>query len=142
MTSNIKELFIPYVLAVLAKDFKFNEICLGYYSDIKKLYLTDDENGFKNSNLSISNRIRKENLIAAPTYQQIVDWFRKYHNIEIGSPVTKQKDKGTFYGGYLKRIDANNFGKSYGSNFKTYYSAYDKAIEDAFNLSKETQTIK
>ncbi len=78
----MKDLFVPYEIAVIAKEKGFDEPCLGYYSDSHKLYLTDNTNGFENSILSVSNRVRNENLISAPLYQQIIEWL-KIHDITV-----------------------------------------------------------
>lgn len=71
--------------------------------------------------------------LSIPTYCQVIDWLREKHRIEVSSPCKKDKDLGVFYGGYVKKYD-DNFGKSYGSNFRDYYEAYNHGIEDALKL--------
>jgi len=71
--------------------------------------------------------------LAIPTYCQVSDWLREKHNIEVSSPARKTKDKGVFYGGYIKKNEWD-YGKSYGSNFTDYYEACNHAIEEALNL--------
>lgn len=71
--------------------------------------------------------------LAVPTYCQVIDWLRINHRIELSSPCKKDKDLGVFYGGYVKKYD-DDFGKSYGSNFRDYYEAYNHGIEEALKL--------
>ncbi len=117
----MKRLFIPYELAVIAKEKGFDEPCFGYWN------LTNGQSimyPFITSN--------KANVVAAPLYQQIVDWFREKHKVII-------------------TIDTNLFGKSFGHitsyNYVTmsrwannegepldYYEALNKAILEAFKL--------
>lgn len=60
----MKNSFIPYEIAELAKETGFCEICLGYYlpeDETKTLY---------NKKVEHDDRI-----ILAPSYQQILDWL-------------------------------------------------------------------
>lgn len=68
------ELFLPYHLAVIAKDLGFLEQCLAYYKN-KKLHPIDTD--FK------SFRGLSKDLTAAPLYQQITDWLYKNHKIDV-----------------------------------------------------------
>jgi len=78
----MKHLFIPYELAIIAKEKGFDEPCFTWYLRNKKIQfgLSDDTgiDTFKNSQATCHNP-----LLAAPLYQQIVDWFREKHGIEI-----------------------------------------------------------
>lgn len=131
----MRKLFIPYQLAVIAREKGFSEPCIMFYAD------SDEEDGVEQLSPLVSEDgildgiaiPKSSGLIMAPMYQQIVDWFRENHNIEISSPLKRQKDLGPFYGGAIYTIN-KYFGKSYGSNFKTYYEALNKAIEEAFKL--------
>lgn len=82
----MKELFVPYELAVLAKEKGFDKYCLAAYgkrrsnSEIVAL-----ENHFIDTNQNVQqydlpNNKGWEN---APLYQQLVDWFDEKHNIRI-----------------------------------------------------------
>ncbi len=100
--------------------------------DIQKLL---EEKGFK---------YVKVNMAAPPLYQQVVDWFREKHKILINI----EKDTlGSYYGKIINDYDKVHKGSgnhTYFDNdisisndfkgFKTYYEAFDRAIEEAIKL--------
>lgn len=119
----MKHLFIPYPLAVLAKEKGFDEqFTLAYYNSGKELC-----NGI-NMNEPINNSLNcRVGNIVAPLYQQIVDWFREKHDIHIWATpwyeiYPKQKLIGYIINGESE------------TTFHSYYEALDKAIEEAFKL--------
>jgi hypothetical protein len=115
----MKNLFIPYELAVIAKEKGFNELCFGCYitSPFDPAYLNDDKRG--------TNQYFKEG-VTAPLYQQIVDWFEETHKIVISRD--RHINNGFRYWVYTdKGIDV----ECYKMN-KT--EALNKAIEEAFKL--------
>src|ERR1039457_228403 len=82
------KLFVPYKLAEDLKKIGFDEPCLAMYSDENlDMWLQDqydlrsegEEDGFqfKNSDYDDSR------YVAAPLYQQVIDWFYEKHNIYI-----------------------------------------------------------
>lgn len=125
----MKNLFLPYNLALLAKEKGFDEPCLAYFfrgyvfnlcsnpmtnTECHKEYST----GKKTMNSNPNNDLQK--TIVTPLYQQITDWFREKHGIQfaefpwkIGNPVRYGLHRnGEFLGGF----------------------ELDKAIETAFKL--------
>lgn len=74
----MQHLFVPYELALLAKEKGFYERCLALYIRGNNLYaaLTGDREIGKEGFGSMYNNMDNED-IAAPLYQQLVDWFRK-----------------------------------------------------------------
>lgn len=91
-----KTLFIPYPLAILAKEKGFLDNCIGWwfnYSGEPRLHLVEDDEGENNNfelDLSDSQAINAQQLqdeykssCSAPIYQQIIDWLRITHNIHI-----------------------------------------------------------
>lgn len=129
---NLQELFVTYELALKIKEKGFNEGCFGYYSG-------DNPYGELPYKLNIIKCKKQDSIddlagrCLAPTHQQCVDWLRINHRIEVSSPCKKDKDLGVFYGGYVKKYD-DDFGKSYGSNFRDYYEAYNHGIEEALKI--------
>lgn len=125
----MENLFVPFDLAVKMKELGFNEPSLTVYKTDKRIMFSDDWA------CGIDNKYLTRDFMAclAPTYQQCVDWLRINHRIEVSSPCKKDKDLGAFYGGYVKKYD-DDFGKSYGSNFRDYYEAYNHGIEEALKL--------
>jgi hypothetical protein len=121
----MKHLFIPYRLALIAKEKGFNDSCFGgYYLFENKpdLCIYQDENEFSDS---------KEIILQAPLYQQIVDWFREKHKIFIMLDCTNTKYPN---GNWECEIHSNN-DKKYGHfGFENYYEALNKSIEEALKL--------
>ena len=111
--------FIPYEQALELKELGFDEPCFGYYL-------------CKNSAFGVELELTTNWIDLLPydsssckaiLYQQAFRWFREKHsNIEFSLPLKKQKDLGIFWGGFIQ-TENDNFGKSYGSNFKTYEEA-------------------
>lgn len=119
----MKNLFVPYKIAVLAKQYGFNEKCLTYYGFNKKLKKDNFGAWFLNKTMVTTQA-------SAPIYQQIIDWFRIKHGIDIAYKLkssyhrfehTKAGDPKT-----IKEFDKADSGG--------YYGAFDKAIEEAFKL--------
>ena len=80
----MKEQFVPYEIAIKLKEKGFNEPCISKYEEN---YLCQDE-GFDIclddtwlTNKKLNRSIGK--CIAAPLWQQVIDWFREKHQIEI-----------------------------------------------------------
>ena len=116
----MKHLFIPYELAVIAKEKGFNEPCLAKH-DLKHILLRVEE-------CKSQEQASEFEYILAPLYQQIVDWFREKHNIAIeinfgvmGYMVNVYKIRTTSLIFQSERINL-------------YYEALNKAIEEAFKL--------
>jgi hypothetical protein len=77
-----------------------------------------------------SNQYSRGNSIDAPLYQQILDWFREKHRIDID--ISCDYERETWWFGFRKKGCAYN--KDYSMKFKSYYEALDKAIEESFKL--------
>ncbi len=75
--TQLTELFVPYELALKAKDRGFDEPCFGYYNPQKEL----NPNSFNSKQKEIT--LRNGQGCTAPLYQQLVDWFDVEHNIQI-----------------------------------------------------------
>lgn len=119
----MNKLFVPYHLAVLAKEKGFDEPCLSYYWELElhdwwknPCYTTNSVQG------------KDEDCVAAPLYQQLVDFLREKYNISIELHWQQGTEGWYFCYGY-------NAGKWYfpKGTFK-YYEALNKALEEAFKL--------
>jgi hypothetical protein len=66
--------FIPYEQALELKELGFDEPCVAFYEESKRLYIGFNwlNGGGKNSNLQ---------ECAEPLYQQAFRWFREKHNL-------------------------------------------------------------
>lgn len=77
----MKHLFVPYELALKLKEKGFDEKCLGFYYNPKKIFSKEKDvweleilNFFKPSSNSELEEINTF-TIAAPLYQQVIDWL-------------------------------------------------------------------
>ncbi len=128
--------FIPYELSIIAKNKGFNKQTFACYNRGKVEFF--DKNQY------ITNSDICSPFISAPTHQQISDWIRQEHKIQINVfPYAKQgKQQWQFE---LVRLVINNWnnGESYNPYiisaisdaylFNDYYEAYNKAIEVALD---------
>ncbi len=113
----MKNLFVPYKLALIARKKGFNERCLACINSKEQI-----EIGNTSHLMAWIHENKKDEF--APLYQQIVDWFRENHKLEIQVLTLKYTFKGTTsYKHSLKVYEE-----------QTYYSALTKAIEEAFKL--------
>jgi len=126
----MKHLFVPYKLALLAKEKGFDEDCVGYYLSKSELEPVIQANSNPNKDAP-----DWKNTISAPLYQQLIDWLFEKHDINIhhsllGSEDTLIKDakhcvsiyKNTVYNivwGYGIIVETNEF--------LSKKEAYDKA---------------
>lgn len=111
----MKHLFIPYELAVLAKEKGFNEPCIIRFSF--------DE--------SRPDECLPNDKVARPLYQQIVDWLRIKHHIIITPDVDVI---GNTYCHIKSPSDKVGFWTNNQDEPLEYYAALRKAIEKAFKL--------
>ena len=124
----MKELFVPYEIALLAKEKGFDKACFGYYltfgnNELMPVVMAFDE--FKPLSYNV--------YLSAPLYQQLVDWFYT-KGIDIGVSVSTT---GMFqYYIWLIKDDAakgwERTGGIYGIESRNL--AYIKAFEEAFKL--------
>ena len=114
----MENFFIPYKLAVIAKEKGFDGLCIACYDKLNMLA----------TYTKLFQPIAYNNdayCISAPTYQQIIDWFRDKHDIVIYSNRLSNEHKGI----YVSFINNEEVIESDG-----YYYTLAKAIEKAFNL--------
>ncbi len=85
----MKHLFLPYELAVIAKEKGFNEPCLAvffYHKNFKMCPdLWDNDNPCHNT-ITNTQYYKEDNygdLVTAPLYQQVLNWLRISHSIKI-----------------------------------------------------------
>lgn len=102
----MKDLFIPYELALLAKEKGFDEPCIKGYNQDGKItlgYYMEDRN-------SDARYTENKGHATAPLYQQIVDWFREYEikiieDRDWGWGVHTKCSSDTYYNLYKQCVD-------------------------------------
>jgi hypothetical protein len=129
----MKKLFLPYELAVIAKEKGFDESCLGEYlkfREPKEIIFTNPTNKL----------YATSNSILAPLYQQIIDWFREKYKIHI--QIERVSDQNLLYYKCFLNINGHNSYAIESKNnpshsmfaYPDYYSAMNAAITEAFKL--------
>lgn len=73
----MKERFVTYDIALIVRELGFDEPCFGYFDiSTKVLYFADKSEYYLSKQLPSI-------IIAAPLWQQVIDWFREEHHIII-----------------------------------------------------------
>ena len=125
----MKEQFVTYEIAFALKELGFDERCLGHFDiQSKVLYVGDTE-----MNVSVLSEI----LLPAPLWQQVIDWFREKHKIDIYPEPTYSLTEYSFkvitvHGKSKKQEYWDGMGKTY----NTYQEAREAAILEAIKIVK------
>jgi len=130
MENKITDLFVPYELAVKLKEKGFSDECFAKY-----LTTEIPENMFRfNSQGHPMNYNSGEfgRFVSAPLYQQVIDWFRETHRINIHADSLGLIS----YYGFVGRIGNYSNAKKITEEEKmlTYYEAMTKSIQEALKL--------
>ena len=123
----MKKQFVTYEIALKLKELGFDEECLGYYT-INNKGLLYPYNKSKYIN-------RKDFLCVAPLYQQIIDWLREKHLIDIDNGWCISNPLGKKQEGYnisvYDRIKDEFIVRDFHID---YYKAREQAILKAIEL--------
>lgn len=135
----MKDLFVTYELALLAKEKGFTEECFSFYStkhieNNKKIFFDidpdDHELTWLNQNRFINYRI------SAPVHQQLVLWFRNTHSIKID--IRHSPTIGSYTYDIWTYPVPNTIGKwekqTHIGSYYTYIEALEKGLTEAFTL--------
>lgn len=76
MNNNIKGLFVPYEIGLKLKEKGFNEQCLAFFNGVGDDMIQPIDTDFINYR-SIGD------CVAAPLWQQVIDWLREKHGYII-----------------------------------------------------------
>jgi hypothetical protein len=123
----MKEQFVSYEIALKLKELGFDEHCLGIYvSQQLNPYLmySSQHDVFMATN---------NDGILAPLWQQVIDWFREKHNVDICiNPVRYVGYEEIAYWTYsIMGISPIRYNK-----FDKYQDARETAISKAIELKK------
>jgi len=124
--------FVSYEQALELKELGFDEECLA-----RQDFPIEQNGYFLIGHSSDDEFLLKQSQFHAliPLYQQAFRWFREKYNLTYHI-VEKQKDLGKFYGGGIIK-DGETFGKSFGSNFKTYEEAELACLKQLIKIVKD-----
>ena len=123
----MKDQFVPYPIAKELFEKGFNENCLAYYNPIvgegsEPLFLPVD-------NDLINFREVKYPCVKAPLWQQVTEWLRDKHRVDIKVECTYNRDVW-YYGFHRANYPYQSFWDKSGS----YNEALEKAIKEVLNL--------
>jgi hypothetical protein len=134
----MKNLFVPYEIAKSLKEKGFVEPCFSYYMCYNLIKFPDK---YKEPDLidfvidDVINKIdfynhnQHEMTVSAPLYQQVTDWFREKHEIEIYCLKQIEEDE---YGGIVRWSGVEDISSK--SCFPDYCQALEAAILEALKL--------
>ena len=119
--------FIPYEQALALKKIGFDEQCFGYYGIENELNIEISYN--------LDHNLIRRNFIAAPLWQQVIDWFKDKYNFEIYIlPNHHNKYKWGIITNWCKSYARNDFFDCI--LYSTLYEAREQAILKAIELIK------
>ena len=87
----MKKLFVPYELALLAKEKGFDETCFAAYEDFENKELAFRTIFQSNSDFKTEYSELCKYQCSAPLYQQLVDWLETLHGLEISTKSWKKE---------------------------------------------------
>ena len=139
--SNLDKIFVSSYIAKKLKELGFDEECLAYYHNHAELDLVKNNIFTKNSEQNLYH-----GDCAAPTWEQVIDWFlnKKHVNINVYIPF-KAPRQWMFNILNIDYIIYNHWSKTKkhveaGTNnilYNTYYEARKEAILHAINIEYE-----
>lgn len=126
----MKHLFVPYELAVKLKENNFKETCFRF------IYAGDTANNIDHDTYVLPSEGKDFNsedmCMSIPLYQQVTDWFREKHHINIRVACNSL----TCHFAMNERLQDGGtqmMGPTY-IVFKTYYDALTYGIEEALKF--------
>ncbi len=123
----MEHLLVPYTIALAAKKKGFDEPCLYYYDSFKDV--CSSSSGWTNYNKSPL-------LVSRPFHQQLIDWFREKHNLEIKPYKFYFNDSSQDTHTYEINYNQFSYNHHLGSKL-SYYKALNMALRHAFKLIKK-----
>ena len=117
-------LFVPYEIAEKLNELDFQENCIAFFnSENKELRSKTIFSEYQNQHL--------REAIAAPLFQQVIDWLRDKHNIELvslESPDIAGEYEWTLYSDLIREETLHI------DHHKSYYDALTDGIWKAIEL--------
>ncbi len=130
----MRELFVPYELAVKLKELGFDEPCFGFYDTQRDEFWVMEQYPYlyDKSRKPLAFRQVLEDDFTAPLYQQVTDWLRNVYDVGVG--VWYQHDREYCYDvtGFKHGVFYDISGEE-----NDYYKALAKGIDGALNLIQD-----
>lgn len=143
----LEKYFVSFEMAVKLKEIGYNGFCLGYYENQdKKLIIRCHNVALTAEQLQRANMYKTENTnktlpqwaTSAPTYEQVLDWFREELKINIDPYTAFQNEHPIGYSVLIKLPDDDyvSIESSHDNSkvFQTYYEAVIAGIEEVFKI--------
>ena len=128
----MKEQFVPYDMALKLKELCFNEPCFCFYTYKKEIRRYTNFDGdlnqlqsLKNSSITVSDE-----WCTAPLWQQVIDWLRDKHSLDVIISSNLLGYGFIIYNRYPPKNILDN------RVFQTYFEAREQAILKALELIK------
>ncbi len=131
----MQHLFVPYELALLAKEKGFDEPCLAWHQkseilnhvDEMVMYMVGQPNNYQIYTTHDWDEVASN--VNAPLYQQLNDWFRETHNLNIQIKINDWNK----YFCEITNVKGSFFHSAHYAE-EDYYTALTKAFKEAFKL--------
>ena len=136
----MKNLFVPYYVAVEAMEHGFDEECLRFYNRTEVLRPSINRDGDNNSYLT---GVVDSDFVAAPTYGQLADWFRREKKLEI--TVHTESNVNEIIGFYFTLYAPMSWPVlriSLPGPSLDYYECWEEAFANAFSMIKPSKLKK
>lgn len=132
----MNKLFVPYPIAVALKEIGFDELCLGLFTEDGLQY--DGEEYSLPFHNSIANEPGIDTrLVAAPIYEQVIDWFiEKYNLFLMWDRQPKKKNIFEFFY-FIKQGNGWDTEPLFSGTFNSRPKALNAGIEKCIQLIKQ-----
>lgn len=140
----IKELFVSHKIAFALKELGFDEPCFGIYDDKGNWSVVRFDGKTHTVNNSYYFHLKRQSpdhleldkICSAPLYQQVVDWFREEHNIEITANKFTYKNGRRIYDYDVSINELEDDREDDLDGYESYYDALNVAIKRTIELIK------
>ena len=125
----MKKQFVTYEIALKLKELGFDEKCSAVYRTGRLYPIL----GFEKINSL------KQSVIAAPLWQQVIDWFREQHLLMLSVFDSNTQNKFGFIGNviFTYPLVLNSSKPLINMYYETYYEAREQMILKAIELCKK-----
>lgn len=124
----MKEQFVTYEIALALKELGFDKQCLAYFRQDGTLKF------ILNPSMCTNTQLKGVNLLAAPLWQQAIDWFREEKDIHVNITPSFNFE--------LDIIDGYNISDIYNSKTETLYMATNEDDYDSYYKAREQAILK